>query len=104
MHAVGELFCSSQPIATTCLRWNTRVNPCSLTRQLYHAAIALTIALLGPWPGAPEKKTMLMSPIKGETSVHSFNCPGHMVVRMRKVLTLSWSFTGEKCLRMLFQK
>ena len=27
-HAVGELFCSSQPTATTCLRWSWRLKQC----------------------------------------------------------------------------
>ena len=41
---------------------------------------------------------MLMSPNKDETAVHGCGCPGDMAVRMRKVLAIPRSFTGEKCL------
>ena len=33
---------------------------------------------------------MLMSPNKGETSVHGCHCPGDMAVRMREVLAGPW--------------
>ena len=45
------------------------------------------------WPDGYAK---LMSPNKGETTVHGCHCPKHcpgdMVVRMRKVLAIPWSW------------
>ena len=36
----------------------------------------------------PDGYAMLMSPNKGEIAVHGCHCPGDMVVRMRKVMTI----------------
>ena len=33
---------------------------------------------------------MLMSPSKGETTVHGFHCPRDMAVRLRKVMARPW--------------
>ena len=33
---------------------------------------------------------MLMSPDKGETTVHGWHCPGDVAVRMREELTRPW--------------
>ena len=41
------------------------------------------------WPDGYAK---LMSPNKGEITVHGCHCPGDMVVRMRKVLAIPWSW------------
>ena len=34
----------------------------------------------------------MLSPIKGETAVHGYHWPGDMVVRLRKVLAIPWSW------------
>ena len=41
----------------------------------------------------PDGNAKLMSPNKGETTVHGCHCPGDMVVRMRKVLAVPWWLT-----------
>ena len=41
------------------------------------------------WPDGYAK---LMSPNKDEITVHGCHCPGDMVVRMRKVLAIPWSW------------
>ena len=40
----------------------------------------------------------LISPNEDETVVHGCHCRSDMVVRMRKVLAILRSFTGENCL------
>ena len=39
----------------------------------------------------PDGYAMLMSPNKGEITVHGCHCRGDMVVRMCKVLAVPWS-------------
>ena len=84
-NAVGELFCGSQPTATTCLRWIWRIKEC------FALASALKDLWYAGFPPAhwPDGYAMLISLNKGETAVH---CRGDMVVRMRKVLAIprSW--------------
>ena len=40
----------------------------------------------------PDGYAMLMSPNKGQTTVHCCHCRGDIVVRMRKVLAIPWSW------------
>ena len=71
---MGELFCSSQPTATSCLRWSWRLKQC----------LALTSTVRGLTPcHLPDGYALLMSPRKNKTTDHG--CQGDMDVRMRKV-------------------
>ena len=68
--AFWQLFCSSQPKATTWLRWSWRLKECFCTR-------------LGSWGYA-----MPMSTYKGETAVYGFHWPSEMDVHMCTVLAI----------------
>ena len=62
-----------------------------ITRKINKQAETSAVRKKNPahWP---DGYAMLMSPNKGETAVHGCQCPGDMVVRMRKVLAISRSW------------
>ena len=78
------LFCSSQPTATTCLRWSWRLKQCLHSSGSKRSLIYW----LSParWPSSYAK---LMSPKKGKPAIHGCHCSGDMVVRMHKVLAIT---------------
>ena len=86
VHVVGEVPCSSQPTAPTCVVWSWHLQEC----------FALASAVKGLWYRGifpvhePDGYAMLMSPNEGKTAVHGCHCPGDMAVRMREVLARPW--------------
>ena len=70
---------------------------CTVELALKGVTFALASTVKGSWYTAssvhwPDGYPMLMSPNEGETTAHCCYCRGDIVVRMRKVLAIRWSW------------
>ena len=83
---MGEVPCSSQPTAPTCVVWSWRLREC------FALASALNgLRYTGIFPvHEPDGYAILMSPNEGKTAVRGRHCPGEMAMRMREVLARPW--------------
>ena len=87
-HAVGELFCIRFPT----IRYHFSTVELSLKGILFCTRLGSNGSLIQWFARSQTLRLMLMSPNKGEATVHGCHCRGDMVVRMRKVMAIprSW--------------
>ena len=78
---MGELSCSSQPTAPTCVVWNLHLKDSPWQERVFIHGFSRSLT---------DGYAMLMSPSKGKTAVHGCHCLRDMAVQMREVMAMGW--------------
>ena len=107
-HAVGELFCSSQPTATTCLWWSWRLNQClhspRQSNGLWYASYLLLVdpTAMPSWLAAAARMIWLCACIRYWPQRSDGTCASVQLLGIVKNLALSYK--SPLSLKLFFMK